>query len=436
MRNCPSGSIRWVLPVATFAVLLAACGGDGGSPSTGGSGTGGTTQPAAGNGGSGNPAGGGGSGATAGSGGAAGTGLVAGMGGSGSGGVSGAAGDGGAGVAGTAAGMAGSAPAGAGGIAGSAGMAGSANGGMSGGGAAGTAGGGGVAGSNAGDGGASGFGGAAGGGAAGKGGASGSAGAAGSGGASGYQPCPTSGPCKIMPFGDSITQGYNVAGGYRAPLFHLALAASRDITFVGSASDYSVPMVDGVTFPKNHEGHGGYTIEGNNGIAPFVNTSIPNYQPHIITLMIGTNDINGNISVSSAPTRLGSLLDAIHTRDANILVVLAQIVPSRTDGTNNAIKTYNAAMPGLVSTRVTQGQHIVLVNMYTAFTTDSNYKNSLLGDNLHPNQTGYNLMADVLVRGAGPLFAVSPEVDGGMPRRRRAVRCHCAIAAPAAPRPD
>jgi lysophospholipase L1-like esterase len=227
-------------------------------------------------------------------------------------------------------------------------------------------------------------------------------GSAGGGGASSYQPCPASGPCKIMPFGDSITQGYNVNGGYRAPLFHLALAASRNITFVGSANDYSVPSVDGMTFPKNHEGHGGYTIEGNNGIAQFVGTSIPNYKPNIITLMIGTNDINGNNNVADAPNRLGKLLDAIFTRDANVLVILAQIVPTKTDGTNNTIKTYNAAMPNLVSTRASQGRHILLVDMYGAFTKDTNYKNTLLGDNLHPNQAGYNLMADVWFKALDP----------------------------------
>lgn len=205
-----------------------------------------------------------------------------------------------------------------------------------------------------------------------------------------------------MPFGDSITQGFNVAGGYRAPLFHLALAASRQITFVGSANDYSVPTVDNVAFPKNHEGHGGWTIEGSSGIAQLVATSIPNYKPNIITLMIGTNDINGNISVSDGPNRLGKLLDSIFMRDPNILVVLAQIVPSRTDGTNNAIKTYNAAMPNLVSSRVSKGQHIVLVDMYGAFTKDANYKQSVLGDNLHPNQAGYNLMADVWFEALNP----------------------------------
>lgn len=230
-------------------------------------------------------------------------------------------------------------------------------------------------------------------------------GAGGSAGASGgpeFQPCPVSGPCKIMPFGDSITQGFPVAGGYRAPLFRLALQANRDITFVGSADDFSVPTVDGVPFPRNHEGHGGWTIEGNNGIAKLVGTSIPNYKPHIITLMIGTNDINGNINVADAPNRLGRLLDSIFMQDPNILVVLAQIVPTRTDGTNNAVKAYNAAMPDLVATRVSKGQHIVLVDMYTAFTNDPNYKQSLLGDNLHPNQAGYNRMAEVWFEALSP----------------------------------
>jgi lysophospholipase L1-like esterase len=288
-----------------------------------------------------------------------------------------------AGAAGAAAGSAGTLNGGAGGVAGTSGTPGGGSG------TAGLSGSGGTGGSAGGAGGTAGNGG-------------GPGGSAGASGAAAFQPCPASGPCKIMPFGDSITQGFNVAGGYRAPLFHLALAANRNITFVGSANDFSVPTVDGMTFPRNHEGHGGYTIEGNNGIAQFVSTSIPSYKPNIITLMIGTNDINGNNNLADAPNRLGKLLDAIFMRDANILVVLAQIVPTRTDGTNNAVKTYNAAMPNLVSTRVGKGQHIVLVDMYGAFTKDANYKQSLFADNLHPNQAGYNAMADVWFQALSP----------------------------------
>lgn len=258
-------------------------------------------------------------------------------------------------------------------------------GGLAGGGNGGAAGSAGAGGTSGGSGGAAGSGGGAGG------------SSAGAGGAPAFQPCPATGACIIMPFGDSITQGYNVAGGYRAPLYKLATAANRNITFVGSRDDYAVANV-----PKNHEGHGGYTIEGNNGISQFVGTSIPNYKPNIITLMIGTNDINGNNNVADAPNRLGKLLDAIFMRDEKILVILAQMVPTGSDGTNNAVKTYNAAMPALVSSRVSKGQHIVLVDMYTAFTKNASYKTALLGDNLHPNQTGYNLMADVWFQALNP----------------------------------
>jgi lysophospholipase L1-like esterase len=219
---------------------------------------------------------------------------------------------------------------------------------------------------------------------------------AGSGGGAGagYDPCPATGPCVIMPFGDSITEGFPVSGGYRSRLFHLALQDDREITFVGSANNNNPSMVDGVPFPQNHEGHGGWTIEGSNGIAKLVESSMRDYEPDIVTLMIGTNDINGNISVSSAPQRLGALLDSIYEADPDVLVILAQIVPTRSDGTNQAVQTYNAAMPGLVSTRVSAGRHLILVDMYGAFTRDQNYKNSLLGDNLHPNDAGYVRMAE------------------------------------------
>jgi hypothetical protein len=79
---------------------------------------------------------------------------------------------------------------------------------------------------------------------------------------SGYHPCPTDGTaCKIMPFGDSITDGYNAdtPGGYRVELFRRAHSAGKNITFVGSGWN-GPDTVDGAPFPHNHEGHSGWTI--------------------------------------------------------------------------------------------------------------------------------------------------------------------------------
>jgi lysophospholipase L1-like esterase len=273
--------------------------------------------------------------------------------------------------------------------------------------AAGAAGAAGTAGAGAGAAGASGASGqsgagGAGAGASGQGGASGNAGSAGAGGKASYQPCPATGPCKIMPFGDSITEGFPINGGYRSELFRLEHMAGNDITFVGSANNNSPAMVDGVTFPRDHEGHGGFTISGNNGIAQFVSPTISGDQPHIVILKIGTNDINGNVDVQNAPTRLGSLLDSIFTADADLLVILVQIIPTRTAGTNQAIQTYNGAMPALVTARQNMGRHIILVDMYTEFTSTPNYQNALLGDNLHPNQAGYTRMAEVFFEALAP----------------------------------
>lgn len=219
-----------------------------------------------------------------------------------------------------------------------------------------------------------------------------------------YQPCPATGPCVIMPYGDSITEGFPIWGGYRIELFRKAIAAGKDITFVGSAEN-GPNDVDGTPFPKKHEGHGAHTIQdggGNNGIFKFAAPSISQYKPHIITLMIGTNDLNGNVDVNNAPNRLSQLLDEIYENAPEILVILAQIVPGRNDGLNAKVTAYNASFPTLVDTHVAQGRHLILIDMNEAFTRDANYKTALLGDDLHPNEAGYARMGQVWFEALSP----------------------------------
>ena len=188
-----------------------------------------------------------------------------------------------------------------------------------------------------------------------------------------------------MPLGDSITEGTGFAGGYRIELFAKSIADSKNITFVGSLSN-GPNTVSGVTFPKSHEGHFGWTISQVDGIVP---DPTLNVSPHIVLLHLGTNDMN--LSPSGAANRLGSLMDQIVTDLPNALLVVATIIPLPSKVSD--VNTYNAAIPGLVQTRSSAGKHVILVDQFNGFPT------SELGDGVHPNQAGYTRMAGVWYEG-------------------------------------
>jgi lysophospholipase L1-like esterase len=206
-----------------------------------------------------------------------------------------------------------------------------------------------------------------------------------------------------MPLGDSITDGVGSSapgGGYRIELFHKAVQARKSLTFVGSATDPNGPAtLDGKTFPRSHEGHPGYTVDNSattSGISPLVDQSIATNHPHIILLMIGTNDLNRNIDPTNYPTRLGALLDKILKDAPDSLVVVAKITPWQDDGTNvNAVEPFNTKIADVVQARISSGKHVALVDMYAPFRANTNYKTALMGDYLHPNDAGYVVMGDV-----------------------------------------
>jgi len=217
-------------------------------------------------------------------------------------------------------------------------------------------------------------------------------GSTGTGGGTGttFSPCTAGTACKIMPLGDSITEGYGATGnvgGYRIELFRQAMKASKNITFVGSLTN-GPATVDNKTFPKNHEGHGGWTISQIAGIA---DNTLSTNKPDIVLLKIGTNDVNGT-GATGAPTGLKNLIDQITKDVPSALLVVSSIIPIKDDNQNQKVKTYNATIPTTVSAAAAAGKHVIFVDSYAAFVANTSWKTAIMSDNLHPNDAGYAVL--------------------------------------------
>lgn len=182
--------------------------------------------------------------------------------------------------------------------------------------------------------------------------------------------------------GDSITVGLGFDGGYRVELFHLALQGGHDITFTGTQAPNGPSMVDGVTFPRNHEGISGETIQQ---IANRIPSPGLNEMPHIVLLHAGTNDMAQN--ADGADMRLGALMDELISEAPDALIVVSNIIPLSFGG--GAVDSFNATIPPMIEERANAGAHIIFADQFTGFPT------SELGDGVHPNEEGYARMAGV-----------------------------------------
>lgn len=187
---------------------------------------------------------------------------------------------------------------------------------------------------------------------------------------------------KVMPLGDSITDGVNMAGGYRIKLWNSIITSGLTVDFVGSMSNGPSSLGD-----KNHEGHSGYRIDQ---IDSNINSWMDKYQPQIVLLHIGTNDITQNYNLNNAPDRIISLIDKICAKlPSGGKLYVAKIIPLFTTDYNNKISTINQKVASSIQSKASQGKPVYSVDMNSALT------GSDLADGVHPNQNGYNKMADV-----------------------------------------
>ena len=184
---------------------------------------------------------------------------------------------------------------------------------------------------------------------------------------------------RLMPLGDSITWGTEstTQNGYRGPL-------SIALTSQVAAEDFVGTQINGTMADPDNEGHPGYKISD---IAALTNASLSTYKPNLVLLDAGINDLGQNYQIASAPSRLASLIDQVLAAEPDATVLVATLIINGDATLESERETFNSQLPAIVQARANAGKHVALVDMGALTTAD-------LSGTLHPNDTGYQLMAN------------------------------------------
>ncbi|MFI7104065.1 FG-GAP-like repeat-containing protein [Streptomyces sp. NPDC050161] len=191
------------------------------------------------------------------------------------------------------------------------------------------------------------------------------------------EPGPKAPHIRLMPLGDSITEGLESSdgNGYRGVLYNALkdVVGEDKLNFVGSGRRGNMPDPD-------NEGHRGKRIDE---IAGFAACAVPRYQPNVITLHAGTNDFDQVYRLKTAPQRMKSLIKQVLADSPKAVVVVAKVLPTAKPGMQPRIDAFNAELPGIVRDFRSHGKHVRLVD-----TSDVEVGDGLQNDS-HPNDNGY-----------------------------------------------
>jgi len=199
-------------------------------------------------------------------------------------------------------------------------------------------------------------------------------------------------PLRIMPLGDSITQGAGIPGGYRKPLYETLSQHNYTIEFVGTKDSNSFSNFD------HHEGHGGWNIANiSSHIAGFLDQI---EDPDIILLHIGVNDFGPKgHDREHAINRLSKLLTKISKLQPHSHIMTTNLM-YRHGYWTEIQRFFNVFVEDLVHEHVRKGENIQYVDLQTIqYPAD-------FQDRVHPNAVGFQKMgeawADVIMNTIGP----------------------------------
>lgn len=182
-------------------------------------------------------------------------------------------------------------------------------------------------------------------------------------------------PIRILPLGDSITQGkrHPDEATYRRPLWKKLEAAGYQVDFVGSTDQ----QLDGPhhydDYDHDHEGHYGWKLTQ---VIPRLDGWLETYMPDIALIHLGTND-QGSSTAIQMIENMRTVIQKLRKRNPKIAIIVAKLIEPGDVG-----RSFSGMLPSMATGMSTNESPIYVVDQ------DEGFESSDTRDGIHPNPSG------------------------------------------------
>lgn len=190
-------------------------------------------------------------------------------------------------------------------------------------------------------------------------------------------------PQRIMPLGNSITQG-NLAS-YRRLLWLALKEKGLKVDFVGSLGRTYSNATQAPDYDVDHEGHWGWLADE---VLDKIDDWATQARPDIVLLHLGTNDIGSGQDTAETVDEISQIVAQLRNHNPRVQVLLAAIIPLAYEGAAESIKQYNAGLADLSRKLNSTTSRVLFVDQFSGFNAELDTY-----DGVHPNDTGNQKMA-------------------------------------------
>jgi acetyl esterase/lipase len=185
---------------------------------------------------------------------------------------------------------------------------------------------------------------------------------------------------RIMPVGDSITEGGQTFSNYRYLLWEKLFAAGYLVEFVGSRTGESR------VGPLRHEAYGGKNAEF---LAQVLEQSFPTNIADIVLIHAGHNHDRAEAPVRGIVEATESMIRTARRTNPGVIVLVAQVIPSGKLPKYEYLPELNLALGTMARRLNTPQSPVWAVDMAAGF----DWRTDTIADKVHPNAKGAEKMA-------------------------------------------